>query len=151
MAALWFGFNAPFIDGGGRILPRQENERLIKNDLLQLLFTVPGERVMSPDFGVNLRNFPFEQLDEESLASIEQEIRDKIIRFEPRVLVDPGPSGVEVKGKPDDHFVEILVRGALTNDPNRSFVFETTMATVVTTTSLEVAPRGNEVEPRQVR
>ena len=37
---------------------------LVKNNLRQLLLTEKGERIMLPDFGLSLRKFLFEPLDE---------------------------------------------------------------------------------------
>ena len=135
MISKWFGYNAPFIDGGGSILPRQEDERLIKNDLLQLLLTIPGERLMSPDFGVNLRNYTFEQLDQISLDALRDEIKFKIARFEPRVDLKE----VEVMGKPNENYVNIVIRGALTNSPARDFLLKLNIPLGKSTT--EAAPQ----------
>lgn len=87
MKAILYGFNPPFIGGPEKVMSRQEDDKLIKNDVLQLLLTVPGERVHRPDWGVNLRNFVFEQLDSGDLLSLRQEILDKIARYEQRIIV----------------------------------------------------------------
>lgn len=83
--SLYFGFNPPFVGGQQKYLSRQEDERLIKNDILQLLLTIPGERVMRPDFGVNLRNVVFEQLDDITLDSLRDDIISAINLNEPRI------------------------------------------------------------------
>lgn len=82
----YFGFNPPFYKDG-KVLQPQSDIRLIKNDLLQLLLTIPGERRMRPNFGTKLRNFVFEPGDQTSLDSLIAEIRQKIEIFEPRVSV----------------------------------------------------------------
>lgn len=87
MSAVYFGFNAPFFGGKQNVLSRQEDDQLIKNDILQLLNTVPGEREMRPLFGVNLRNYIFDPLDDFGIVSLEQEIRSKIEQYEPRVII----------------------------------------------------------------
>jgi len=84
--ALYFGPNAPFT-GRGQKLPRQEDDRLIRNDLLQLLLTAPGERVMRPTFGAGIRNFLFEQMDDAGISSLDSNIRNAISQFEKRVTV----------------------------------------------------------------
>jgi phage baseplate assembly protein W len=86
--ALAFGFNPPFFGGQEKVLSRQEDERLIKNDILQLLLTVPGERVHRPNFGVNLRNFVFEALTDQDLLILEQEITAKLRTYEDRVTLE---------------------------------------------------------------
>lgn len=85
--SIYYGFNPPFVGGQQKYFSRQEDERLIKNDLLQLLLTIPGERVMRPDFGVNLRNVVFEQLDDITIQILREEIVVAIRRYEPRINV----------------------------------------------------------------
>lgn len=80
----WFGYNVPFLSRG-RILDYQEDEKLIKNDLLQLLLTSPGERVMRPDFGTPLRGYIFESVTPTSLIVLKEEILQAINKYEPRV------------------------------------------------------------------
>ena len=111
--ALYFGFNAPFIDKGGRVLGRQEDERLIKNDVLQLVMTVPTERIMRPTYGVNLRNFPFEPGDKLSVTELRSEIMDKIQANEPRVIL----KDVTVTASPDQNFAQVKIICALIKSP----------------------------------
>lgn len=60
----------------------------IKSDLLILLLTNPGERVMLPDFGTPLRELVFEPND----ASLQIKAREMIInaikKWEPRISVE---------------------------------------------------------------
>jgi len=82
---LFYGFNPPFIGGNNVVFSRQEDEQLVKNDILQLLSTIPGERVMRPDFGVNIRNMVFEQINDVTIDLLRDEIIAAISKFEPRV------------------------------------------------------------------
>lgn len=84
---IWYGFNAPFIGGPEGVLSRQTDERLIRNDLLQLLLTSPGERIMRPDFGSPIRRYVFENMDRASLNSLKDAINQTILDNEPRVIV----------------------------------------------------------------
>lgn len=59
----------------------------IKSDLLILLLTEPGERVMLPEFGTSLRKFFFEPNDSSSLERIREEIARSISIWEPRIAV----------------------------------------------------------------
>ncbi len=86
--ATFYGFNPPFLGGPQNVLSRQEDDRLIKNDILQLLLTVPGERVMRPDFGVHLRSFVFEQAIASDIDVLQSQIGQAIADFEPRVTVE---------------------------------------------------------------
>tara|TARA_R110000824_G_scaffold40353_12_gene121123 strand:- start:1046 stop:1546 length:501 start_codon:yes stop_codon:yes gene_type:complete len=47
---------------------------LIKNNLKQLIKTEKGERVMLPDYGLNLNKYLFEPLDEVTFGLIRQDI-----------------------------------------------------------------------------
>ena len=45
-----------------------EYKNLVKQNFRNLMFTIPGERIMDPDFGVGVRTFLFE-IDNEELHS----------------------------------------------------------------------------------
>lgn len=83
--AVFFGFNPPFLTSSGQVLPTQTDERLIKNDLLQLLLTIPGERPFRPTFGSPLRQALFEPIDTLSLGNLKSGILRAIKLNEPRV------------------------------------------------------------------
>jgi phage baseplate assembly protein W len=55
-------------------------------DIQLLLLTIPGERPMRPDFGCELRNQVWENI-ETARNNGEASIRDAIDRFEPRITV----------------------------------------------------------------
>ena len=57
----------------------------IKSDLLVLLLTNPGERIMTPDFGTPLRKLIFEQGDSITAESIRLVIINSIKKWEPRI------------------------------------------------------------------
>lgn len=118
--AVYYGMNPPFFGGAQNILSRQEDERLIKNDILQLLLTIPGERVMRAEFGVNLRNIVFEQFDDR-LISLDSEIRIALARYEPRIIVHD----VILESDKDSHKLYVKIVGSLKIDPNRIITVET--------------------------
>ena len=119
-AATFYGFNPPFIGGQQKVLSRQEDDRLIKNDILQLLLTVPGERVMRPTIGVNLRNFVFENMDESSIGTLRSDIITKIGSFEQRVDV----LNVDLKPNYDSNSLSIKIAVVLRKDPKRTIIIE---------------------------
>lgn len=117
---LFYGYNPPFWGGPQNILSRQEDDRLIKNDILQLLLTVPGERVMRPDFGVSLRSFVFEQATDADLASLEREITEKLTTYEPRVIVN----AVQLTRLDDQNAIRISILARMVNDPTKVISIE---------------------------
>jgi len=60
---------------------------VLKADLLSLLLTNPGERVMLPTFGTPLNTLMFEPNDEEIINQAEEMILNAIKLWEPRVVV----------------------------------------------------------------
>lgn len=64
------------------------NAETIKRDLLNHIYTVPGERVMLPTFGTRITEMAFEPLDQSTLSIIEEDLR-KVVNYDPRVeLID---------------------------------------------------------------
>lgn len=103
----FFGYNMPFLGGQEVVLSRQEGERLIKNDLLQLLLTAPGERVMRPDFGSPIRGFVFELMTSGAIDILGMRIKDAISKYERRVSI----SDVSITGT-DDGLLNIKIFGS---------------------------------------
>jgi phage baseplate assembly protein W len=58
--------------------------KLIKQDLLNHIFTGKGERVMQPSFGTIIPEMLFEPFDSNSISIIEEEIT-RVISSDPRV------------------------------------------------------------------
>lgn len=125
--AKMYGYNPPFIGGSQNIMSRQEDKELIKNDLLQLLLTVPGERVMRPSYGVNLRNFVFEDLTDIALEILRDELQTKIAEYERRIKVRK----IDVIGDTERLGVQITIAYTLNSDPTQVVVFETFVKGIV--------------------
>lgn len=80
------------------ILAQKNGVNQIKADLLQLLLTYPGERVMLPDFGVPLRRLIFEPNDVVLANEAKNMIATAIQKWEPRIDI----KGIEVSTIDDD-------------------------------------------------
>jgi phage baseplate assembly protein W len=60
----------------------------VKRDLLNHIYTVPGERVMQPNFGTRIPLMQFEPLDEKSIQIIKDDLT-AVVNYDPRVrLID---------------------------------------------------------------
>lgn len=59
---------------------------LLLQDIQQLLLTVPGERVMRPTYGCNIRNQIWENIDS-AAANGSEAIRSALELYEPRITV----------------------------------------------------------------
>ena len=71
--------------------PYQLNKTLgqtVKQNLKMLVLTVPGERIMVPDFGVGLPGFLFEQINEDTFSDITQKLAEQIGLYMPAVNLE---------------------------------------------------------------
>lgn len=62
-----------------------KDEAAIKQAIVSLLLTDPGERLFQPELGSGLRSFLFEPLDSATAALINASVRDTLERYEPRI------------------------------------------------------------------
>jgi phage baseplate assembly protein W len=69
------------------LLRSQKGANQVKSDLLALLLTEPGERVMLPTFGTPLKQFFFEQNDSVIVERVREVIANSIRTWEPRIAV----------------------------------------------------------------
>jgi len=84
-------------DGRGAIAVTDDADRHLRDKILAILFTAPGERVNAPRFGVGLDRTVFEGLDELTVAAVEFRIAEGVRReLGAEALID----GVEVDTNP---------------------------------------------------
>ena len=62
-----------------------KNETAISRSIRNIVFTVPGEKFFNENFGSRISESLFENVDEISASTIEDEIRNSIRNYEPRV------------------------------------------------------------------
>lgn len=66
-----------------------KNENAIARSVRNIVFTLPGEKFFNPNFGSRVSKSLFENIDEISASIINDEIRNSIANYEPRVnLID---------------------------------------------------------------
>jgi phage baseplate assembly protein W len=71
------------------------NANAIARSIRNIVFTLPGEKFFSPDFGSRISKSLFENIDDLSASDIRDEIEYSISQYEPRVSLR------EVKSSPD--------------------------------------------------
>ena len=107
-------------------LPVLLNERVITRSVRNLVETMPTERFFNPLLGTDVRESLFENFTRSTVYVIEDQIRETILNYEPRVsnLV------VEVDGRPDLNELEIKVlfdiNGLTVPTQSFSFILEPT-------------------------
>jgi len=79
---LRYGAEKP--ESGGRLHNgvgvTEDADRHLRDKILAVLFTAPGERVNRPQFGVGLNRFVFEGLDDLALAALEYRVSEGLRR-----------------------------------------------------------------------
>jgi phage baseplate assembly protein W len=111
---LGVGWNFPVAQSGGQTEMVQYEED-VRQAVLIILLTNPGERVMRPTFGAGLNDFLFEPISSTTLSTIEQRVEDSLIDWEPRIDV------ISVSATPDDKnnarlLIDITYRVRATNN-----------------------------------
>ena len=59
----------------------------VRESILILLSTEPGERVMQPSYGCGLKHLVFENIDESRITEIKDLVAKAVLFFEPRVTL----------------------------------------------------------------
>jgi uncharacterized protein len=70
----------------------------VRQAILIILGTDPGERVMRPDFGAGLSAFVFEPMTPATLEGLRQRVQEALVDWEPRIDVE----NVAVTAVPDE-------------------------------------------------
>ena len=81
------------------------NERAIIRSVRNLVETMPTERFFNPILGTDIRDTLFGNFDRAEVMMIEDQIRETLGNFEPRV----SNVGATVRARPDDNNLDITV------------------------------------------
>jgi phage baseplate assembly protein W len=85
-AFLGVGWSFPVSATAGEIATAAYEED-VRQAILIILQTNPGERVMRPDFGAGLRDFLFEPVDAATMTLLQTRVQESLIDWEPRIDV----------------------------------------------------------------
>ncbi len=102
-------------------LPVLTNERAITRSVRNLVETIPSERVFNSLLGTSVRDTLFDNFDRSTVMIIEDEVRQVVANYEPRVT----NVGVKVSANPDDNFLSVDVFFEIVglDLPTQSFTF----------------------------
>ena len=104
-----------------RDLPVLVNERAIVRSVRNLVETIPTERFFNPILGTDIRDSLFENFTRTTVTIIEDQVREIIDIFEPRV----NNINVEVTARPNDNNLDVKVFFTIKGSdiPPQSFSF----------------------------
>tara|TARA_R110002020_G_scaffold36323_11_gene109024 strand:+ start:1592 stop:2080 length:489 start_codon:yes stop_codon:yes gene_type:complete len=57
----------------------------VQNSIANALLTSPGEKILNPEFGVDLRRYLFEPVSDDITDEIQEDITDNLPNWEPRI------------------------------------------------------------------
>ena len=102
-------------------LPVLANERAIVRSVRNLIETVPTERFFDPLIGTDIRDSLFENFERSTVMIIEDQVREVLDNYEPRV----SDVGVKVDANPDGNEFEVSVFFEIVglDVPQQSFTF----------------------------
>tara|TARA_B100001564_G_scaffold278610_1_gene240692 strand:- start:1885 stop:2286 length:402 start_codon:yes stop_codon:yes gene_type:complete len=86
-------------------IPVLSNERAIIRSVRNLVETIPSERFFNSLLGTDVRDSLFEMFSIETVTIIEDQVRNTVLNFEPRVE----NVGVQVDASPDENEIEVVV------------------------------------------
>lgn len=107
----------PVVTPSGSIAMLSGNA-VVRQSLMMLLSTMPGERVMRPDYGCPLHRIVFLPNDATTAGLAIHYVRSAIIRFEPRAEILHLDAGTAGRGAPHVLLIELdyRVRSTLQTD-----------------------------------
>lgn len=60
----------------------------VRNSIINMFLTSPGEKILNPEFGIDLRDYLFEPVSEGTAVIIQNQVLNNITIFEPRIVVN---------------------------------------------------------------
>jgi phage baseplate assembly protein W len=105
-AFLGRGWSFPVRPDGRGGIALAEHEADVREAILIILRTNPGERVMRPEFGAGLDALVFEPINATTIALAQHRVERALILFEPRI----DQIGVTVEAAPREGRLDIAVR-----------------------------------------
>jgi len=96
--ALGFGFP---LNGPSVFVPTFNTREQTKANLINYLLTNKGERVFNPDFGADLRNLLFQNIEDNTTNELKEIIQNDINVFFPQVKIEQ----IEFTNQPDQNTI----------------------------------------------
>jgi phage baseplate assembly protein W len=86
-------------------------QEALKSNLINFILTDQGERVLNPDFGINLRKYLFEQYSQDAIEQIEYTIRKGLSDWFPEVVLNK----LLVVENTDNHTISVSLKYSVPN------------------------------------
>lgn len=60
----------------------------VKNSIVTAFLTAPGQKILNPTYGIDLKRYLFEPVDDFTADIIQDDIQNKLPRMEPRITIE---------------------------------------------------------------
>jgi len=80
LGSKFIGLRLP-IGSGNKLFSKSTDNEVLVGQIRQLVYTVPGERVMLPTFGLNLNSYLFEPLTPQLIDEIKKKIQNQFSKY----------------------------------------------------------------------
>ena len=87
MSSIGIKIPITYDSGDGFTMLKTLNETVNQN-LKMLILTIPGERVMEPEFGVGIQQYLFSNFSEDINADIAERINSQVKTYMPSVIIN---------------------------------------------------------------
>lgn len=104
------GFGFPF-NGSAVFNPTYQTKDQVKANLINYILTNKGERVFNPNFGSNLRELLFENIENNTLEILRQRIQNDISTYFSFISVQK----IELNGRPDENSIDFKLSYSVPN------------------------------------
>lgn len=91
---------------GGDFTVNETFKELVKQNFKTLLLTIPGERIMMPDFGVGIQKFLFENIENGGITGISSVVSSQVSKYMPYINI----LNITTKNsEEDDHLSSVTI------------------------------------------
>jgi phage baseplate assembly protein W len=96
----------PQLDPATQGFVRAQYEESVRQSILLILGTAPGERLMRPEFGCGIHDLVFANLSFGTLGRVQQTVDEALLRLEPRIDV----TSIDVRSGGDGNVLLIHIQ-----------------------------------------
>jgi phage baseplate assembly protein W len=108
------GISLPF-NGGSVFNKTYSTQDQVKSNLINLLLTYKGERILNPEFGADLPRLLFEPIDDKLIKKIQDQIISNVSVYVPEVIL----TNIEVTPDIDYNTLYVMVEYQLKISGNK--------------------------------
>tara|TARA_R100000152_G_C6718961_1_gene145260 strand:- start:415 stop:810 length:396 start_codon:yes stop_codon:yes gene_type:complete len=102
-------------DPGDGLLLNKTYQEVAKQNLKMLLLTLPGERIMDPEFGVGLPAYFFENIDPSTINVIKEKVIEQVEKYLPYINLLNVSINDDQKKLLDENTISLVIDFSIAN------------------------------------